>query len=254
MKIRSQTLLVITLLALLYANMNLLYTSDSAAGDGHESPPTDWETLNLDGDVSLSRVEDVKYWNSHIFGFTDGVEWGVYFTDEVQVTLKTSKGESGHVATGMWWTAGFKEGKKIPIYNREIQVEFDVKVEKFIYEGTDEWLRIALACAVQRKDGSVVYTEIDILDSPNTQRHPTGNIPFGGDIIYRYGDVVEFKLDEIPLNTWRHYSVDLDNYLKRAWGIEEGDLLESVYIVVESDWNPVEVELKIDNFWINISS
>ena len=64
---------------------------------------------------------------------------------------------------------------------------------------------------------------------------------------------MEFKFDEAPLKVWRHYSIDLTYYIERGWGIEEGDLLESVYIVVESDGKPVEVELKVDNFWISVS-
>lgn len=214
----------------------------------------DWEILNFDGNVSLSVVEDRKYWNPHTFGFTNGSEWNVSFSDRVLITLETSSGEAGHIAAGMWWTAGFKDGRKIPLYNREIYVDFDIKVNKFNYEEPNDWLRIALACAIQRDDGRVVYTELDFLDSPNTQKHPTGNIQSGGDIIYLYGNVVEFKIDEVTLNTWKHYRIDLTSYIERAWKIKQNDRLESVYIVIESDGTPVEVELEVDNLWIRSPS
>ena len=254
MDLRFQAVLLLTTIALSsFFNIQLTDLGIDFSQSSGEDCSKEWRIVNVDGDVSLSTAEDIRYWNHHIFRFRKDVEWNVEFTDKVTIYLKTEEGDGGHVATGMWWTAGFIEGRKIPIYGKKVQVEFDVKVEKFDYEGPDEWLRIALACAVQRRDDSVVYTEIDFLDSPNTQRHPTGNILFGGDVIYQGGDVVEFKFDEAPLKVWRHYSIDLTYYIERAWGIEEGDLLESVYIVVESDGKPVEVELKVDNFWISVS-
>ena len=253
MNVKLSAVLFLTAITLSLLNIQLTHSLiDGSQGNG-EDGLKEWRIVNLDGDVSLSTAEDIRYWNPHIFRFRKDVEWTVNFTDKVTIYLKTKEGDGGHVATGMWWTAGFDEGRKIPIYGREVHVEFDVKVEKFYYEGPDEWLRIALACAVQRRDGSIVYTETDFLDSPNTQRHPTGNVLSGGDIVYRGGDVVEFKLDKAPLRVWRHYSVDLTSYIERGWGIKEGDLLESVYIVVESDKKPVEVELEVDNFWISVS-
>lgn len=213
-----------------------------------------WEIINVDGDLSLSPTEDAMYWNHHSFRFDEGVRWEVKFSDEAQVCLRTSWGDSGHVATGMWWTRGFKGERKIPIYQMEIQVEFDIFIEELRYEEPGEWLRVALACAVERSDGGVVYTELDIFDSPHTQRHENGDITAGGDIVYRGGDVVEYKIDEIPLKTWRHYSLNLTRWIDRSWKIREGDLLESVYIVIEADKNPVEVELRIDNLWIFASA
>ena len=239
------------ILAMLLITFSFLSISSQIAAPKGQK---EWVIINVDGDASLPTAEDRKFWNPHIYGFTKDVEWNVSFSDKVSITLRTFGGEGGHVATGMWWTAGFKGGQKIPLYNTEIQVAFDVKVLKFNYETPDDWLRIALACAVQRGNGDVVYTEIDFLDSPETQRHPRGNIHLGGDIIYQFGDVVEFKIDEIALNTWRHYQIDLTNYIDRAWKITEGDRLESVYIVVESDRVPVDVMLEVDNLWIMKSS
>lgn len=249
MKLKLQALLILTVIMLSYFNTRL---TDSGVHNSQNNIE-EWRIVNLDGNVSLPTAEDRKYWNFHTFRFRKDIDWRVEFTDEVTIYLKTREKDSGHVATGMWWASGFNEKKKIPIHGRRLRVDFDVKVEKFDYEGPDEWLRIALACAVRRGDGSVVYTEMDFLDSPNTLRHPAGNVLLGGDIVYQGGDVVEFKLDEAPLRVWKHYSVDLTSYIERGWGIEKGDLLESVYIVVESDGKPVEVELKIDNLWISLS-
>jgi hypothetical protein len=209
-----------------------------------------WAVINIDGDVSFPAVENRQAWNPHICGFTSDVVWNLSFHDSVVITLRTFSSEGGHVATGMWWTSGFEEGEKIPLSDTRIHVDFDVKVSCFSYGTPGAWLRIALACAIQRGNGAVVYTELDILDSPETLQHPRGNILLGGDLIYRFGDVVEFKLDEIPLKEWRHYQIDLTAYLERAWKIRSGDRLESVYIVVESDRSAVDVMLEVDNLWI----
>lgn len=253
MKLKYYIALILALNSIFYMSLDIANSSGSESAEGRTAPKH-WMTVNVDGDVSLSAVEDASIWNHHNFRFDEDVNWGVYFGDEVVVNLNTSWGDAGHIATGMWWTKGFKEKRKIPIYNSEIRVDFDIYLEKFTYQGPGEWLRIALACAVQRTDGSVVYTEIDISDSPNTMRHSKGDIDLGGDIIYQGGDVVEFKLDETPLKTWTHYRLDLTGYIDKAWKIEEGDRLESVYIVIESENNPVEVKLRIDNLWISTSS
>ena len=72
-------------------------------------------------------------------------------------------------------------------------------------------------------------------------------------MIYQFGDVVEFKVDELPLTVWRHYKLDLTGYIDRAWQIRAGDRLESVYLVVESDRTPVDVLVEVDNLWIKRS-
>mgnify|MGYP000232784499 CR=1 FL=1 len=213
----------------------------------------EWKTLNLNGDVSLPPPYCGRHWSMHTVGFTDATVWRVFFEGEVKVVLKTASGERGHLAVGMWWTTGFRHGLKIPLISStptRIVVDFDVMIESLRLEGVDRWLRVALACAVQRGDGAVVYTEMDFWDSPNTLRHPRGNVSLGGEIVYQGGDVVEYKIDQIPLGVWRHYRVDLTEYVDRAWGIRPGDRLESVYIVIEVIENPVEIVLHLDNFWV----
>jgi hypothetical protein len=234
---------VIAMLLIMFSFLNV--GSQIAPGEGR-----DLAVINVNGDLSLSAIEDRQFWNPHIYGYTGDIQWNISFSDRVSMTLRTFSGEGGHIATGMWWTSGFKEGEKIPLSNTHIQVDFDVKVSRFNYETPGDWLRISLACAVQRGNGEVVYTEMDFLDSPETQRHARGNILLGGDVIYQFGDVVEFKIDEIPLKEWRHYQIDITGYIERAWKIREGDRLESVYIVVESDRSPVDVMLEVDNLWI----
>ena len=241
MQNRIKAVLAILLITLSLLNMG----SQIAPGEAR-----DRAVINVDGDASLSALEDRNFWNPHVYGFTRDIEWNISFSDTISITLRTFSGEGGHIATGMWWTSGFKEKEKIPLYNSRILVDFDVKVSRFNYETPGDWLRIALACAIQRGNGEVVYTEMDFLDSPETQKHAKGNILLGGDVIYRFGDVVEYKIDELPLDVWRHYQIDLTGYIERAWKIREGDRLESVYIVVESDRNPVDVMLEVDNLWI----
>jgi hypothetical protein len=238
---------------LFYTNIYGISKSGSEQ-TGLLTAPKTWETMNVDGDVSLLPGEDAEIWSFHPFGLDEGAYHSFDFSDDVRICLKTSWGDAGHVAAGMWWTKGFMEKEKILISDSEIRVDFDVYLEKYVYEGTGEWLRVALACAIQRSDSSIVYTEMDISDSPNTLRHPLGTIGLGGDIIYSGGDVVVYRLDETPDKSWKHYSIDLTGYVDRAWEIEEGDLLESVYIVIEVENNPVDVELRIDNFWISRSS
>jgi hypothetical protein len=249
------TPLVIICLSAMYAPtfLAMRYYLDNEQKTTQTLGTGDWQVLNVDGNASLSALENKKYWNPHMVGFVGAVVWNVSFSDEVSMFLKTVNGEDGHIAAGMWWTAGFKSRAKIPLYGNmplRVCVDFDIKVDNVEYEVGGEWLRIALACAVQRNDCSVVYTELDLWDSPNTQRHSEGNIRLGGDIIYQGGDVVEFKIDQTPVEVWKHYRVDLTCYVDRAWRIRLGDRLESVYIVIESANNPVKVLLRVDNLWI----
>jgi hypothetical protein len=214
------------------------------------SEGSEWVVLNVDGDVSFPTVDDRRVWNPHACGFTQDAMWDFSFGESVAIALRTVSGEGGHVAAGMWWTSGFVDGEKIPLEDTRIQVDFDVRVSRFEYEAPDDWLRIALACAVQRGSGDVVYTELDVLDSPTTQQHPRGTIRWGGDVLYQFGDVVEFKVDQLPLAAWRHYQLDVTDYIDRAWQIRAGDRLESVYLVVESDRTAVDVLVAVDNLWI----
>jgi len=210
-------------------------------------------TINIDGDVSLSEAQDRIHWNPHAIGYTTTTGWNVTFKEEAELFLKTTTDEAGHVAIGSWWTTSFDSGKKLPLYASKpmrLRVSFRVNVAAIYYKASDEWLRIALACAVQCNDGSVVYTEMDFWDSPNTLRHPSGNIRFGGDLVYRGGDVVEYKIDQLIIGEWTNYSLDLTQFIDRAWSIEPGDMLESVYVVVETMGVSVEVSMKVDDLWI----
>ncbi|MHA1711242.1 MAG: hypothetical protein ACTSUS_04155 [Candidatus Freyarchaeota archaeon] len=253
--------LMITILSVTYMASDILcfYSGAKTRRERTIYPPREerWEILNVNGDVSLPLHESWKHWASHVMGFTNAITWKVLFSDKVTIILETNGGEAGHLAVGMWWTTGFKSGTKIPLYSSipaKIRVDFDLIIKSLEYGSPDNWLRIALACAVQRADGSVIYTEMDFWDSPNTQRHPQGNIHSGGDIVYQGGNVVEYKIDQIPLGMWKHYQINLTDHINRAWKIMPGDQLESVYIVIEVIDNPVKVFMHVDNFWIKVSS
>ena len=77
------------------------------------------------------------------------------FNNETEIYLKTEKNESGHIAIGAWWTTNFKGAEKISLYNSQpitLIVNFKVKIEHISYKTGSEWLRIALASAVQREE------------------------------------------------------------------------------------------------------
>lgn len=210
-------------------------------------------TINIDGDVSLNEAENRIYWNPHSTGFTAASDCRVTFNNETQILLRTRAGEAGHVATGTWWTTDFKSNTKLPLYISKpikLMANFRVNVVTVRYEADNEWLRIALACAIQRSDGSVAYTEMDFWDSPNTLKHPSGNFKFGGNTVYRGGDVVEYKIDQAIIGEWIDYSLDLTRYINMAWSLRSGDVLESVYVVIETMGAAVEVKVKVDDLWI----
>lgn len=216
-------------------------------------PSVKGEIININGDVSLAEDQNRIHWNPHSTGLTNASIWKVTFKNETEIFLKTSTGEAGHVATGAWWTTSFKSNEKLPLYTSkpaELLANFNINIVAVQYESDGEWLRIALACAVQRGDGSVVYTEMDFWDSPNTLRHPAGNIRFGGNIVYQGGDVVEYKIDQAATGRWRSYCLNLTEYIDATWTLKPGDMLESVYIVIEASGVAANVTVKVDDLWI----
>jgi hypothetical protein len=208
--------------------------------------------INIDGDVSLSPEHNIVYWNPHSTGLTNSSTWQTTFDDEAEISLRTSANEMGHVAMGAWWTTSFRTRGKLPIYtSKPVQIasNFRMNIVRVDCQKGNEWVRIALACAVQRDDGTVVYTETDVWDSPAALRSPNGNMPLGGNVIYRGGDVVEYKIDQAAIGEWKNYSVDLTRHIDSAWSLRSGDVLESAYIVVEI-MGEVSVAVKIDDFWL----
>jgi hypothetical protein len=238
--------------SLLITNIVSSQTSDEATAEPLITSNT-FVTINIDGDVSLNEAENRIYWNPHSVGLTSASNWTVSFNNETQILLRTTADEAGHIATGAWWTTSFKSKTKPPLYTLKpikFIANFRVNIATVHYEADNEWLRIALACAIQRSDGSVVYTEMDFWDSPNTLGHPSGNIGHGGNIIYRGGDVVEYKIDQAIVGQWTNYSLDLTRFINTAWLLRSGDALESVYIVIETMGTSVDIEVKIDDLWI----
>ncbi|MEM3666563.1 MAG: hypothetical protein QW222_05715 [Candidatus Bathyarchaeia archaeon] len=257
MKKHYTTLVLLSLMLWLvlipYGNIIWSKNLDSVT---EQSTPTLNENsiININGDVSLAEDQNRIHWNPHTTGLTNASLWNVTFKNETEIFLKTTTEEAGHVATGAWWTTSFKQNTKLPLYAaRPIRLltSFRVNIVAVHHQPRGEWLRMALACAVQRGGGSVVYTEMDFWDSPNTLRHPAGNIMFGGNIVYRGGDVVEYKIDQAETGRWKSYSLDLTRYIDSAWSLKPGDMLESVYIVIETI-GAAEVTVKVDDLWITM--
>ena len=195
------------------------------------------EIINIDGDLSLNPEQDKIFWNAHSVGLTSVSDWRITFADEAEMRLKTAATEAGHIATGAWWTTNFKSKEKLSMYAlRPVNIAASFRINVLtadLYSGK-EWLRVALACAIQRSDGSVVYTEMDLWDSPAVLTHPSGNIGLGGNIVYRGGNVVEYKVDQVATLQWKNYALNLTQYINEAWQLKPGDVLESVYFVVEA--------------------
>jgi hypothetical protein len=256
MKKRSANLMLLSIVSVAVLLTPNILANQTLGNDKKDSPSSVSAVLsviNVDGDVSLDETQNRIYWNPHAVGLTDASNWRVSFNNETQIFLKTTVSEAGHVATGAWWTTNFRSKTKIPHYSSKpikLMASFRANVAKVHCETESEWLRIALACAIHRNDGSVIYTEIDFWDSPNTLRHPSGNTRFGGDTVYRGGDVVEYKVDQATVDEWTEYSLDLTKYIDMAWSLRSGDILESAYIVIETMGSAATIEVRIDDFWI----
>jgi len=235
-------IVILTLLATLPLITNALTTQTAAKTT---------VTINTNGDLALSDQENRNTWNPHTCGFTHATQATATFANNTcTISLNKTTPEPGHIATGAWWTTNFQTRQKPALLNTHVQATFQACLTQATYQPPNEWLRIALATATQRADGTVVYTELDFYDTPNTQNHPTGNTNTGGDIIYQAGDVIEYKTDQIILGTWKTYTLDLTANINHAWTIKPGDRLESVYIVIETADTPTQVTLRIRNLWI----
>lgn len=244
--------LLIILPAILITNCNI---SGQAAATSSANQPLaqgTGETINQDGDVSLTEAENRAYWNPHSTGLTNTSAWAVTFNNETEISLKTAPTEAGHVATGAWWTTSFKSKALIPLYDtkpRQLLASFRANIASINCQTGNEWLRIALASAIRRSNGAVVYTEMDFWDSTNVTNNPAGNIKTGGNTIYQGEDVVEYKIDQLCTGQWARYSLDLTRQVDSAWSLKPGDSLESVYVVVEVIGS-VSVTLKVDDLFI----
>jgi hypothetical protein len=210
------------------------------------------EIVNVDGDVSLSEVQNRRCWNPHSTGLTNASSWTVTFDNETEILLESGPNEAGHVATGAWWTTSFISKEKLPLYTSQpvqVHASFRTNVLTADCKSGLGWLRVALATAVQRLNGSIVYTEMDFWDSPTVLASQSGNIKSGGNIVYKGGDVVEYKMDQATLGEWKYYSVDLTGHINSAWSLKPGDVLESVYVVAEVI-GANAVTVKVDDLWI----
>lgn len=256
---RKQTMLFpIFLAALLALLLNGCSLSSQAVVQARQAGPGDLKPrtliiINTDGDVSMSEQLNRICWNPHCVGLTKAY-WKVTFNNEAEISLRTTTNDAGHVATGAWWTTSFGSKQKLQLYASKplkIQASFRANVVVAKCATGHEWLRIALACAIQRADGSVVYTEMDFYDSPRVLTCPSGNISSGGNVVYRGGDVIEYKMAQAGLAKWTNYSFDLTEYVNHGWLLKPGDMLESVYIVVEVI-GQTTVTVRVDDLWITL--
>jgi len=210
------------------------------------------ETINIDGDLSLSPEQNRIHWNPHAVGLTDKSNWTITFNNEAEMHLETTPNENGHIATGAWWTTSFITKQKLPLYTTKpvhLTATFTANIITAQCTTGNEWLRIALATAIQRIDGSVVYTEIDLWDSHAVLNNPSSNINQGGNTLYKGGDVTEYKLNQANLDEWASYTLNLTDYINNAWQLKPGDTLESVYFVIEAS-GATTATLKADDLWI----
>jgi hypothetical protein len=232
-------MMVMSLPALFLANVPLSGTATSPTQRFLQQNLTTrtLRTVNIDGDLSLNPEQNRMIWNAHSVGLTNVSDWRITFTDEAEMHLKTVTTEAGHIATGAWWTTSFEPKEKLSIYALRpvnIAASFRINIITADLNSGKEWLRVALACAIQRSDSSVVYTEMDLWDSPIVLTHPSGNTGLGGIIVYRGGNVVEYKIDQVAMLQWRNCALNLTQYINDAWQLKPGDVLESVYFVVEA--------------------
>jgi hypothetical protein len=83
--------------------------------------------------------------------------------------------------------------------------------------------------------------------NPRTVQHK--NISRGGNLIYKGGDVIEYRMAQAGLAKWTNYMLDLTKSINQGWPLKPGDMLESVYIVVEAI-GQTTVTVKVDDLWI----
>jgi hypothetical protein len=256
---RKQTMLFpIFLAALLASLLNGCSLSSQAVAQARQAGPGVLKPriptiINTDGDVSMSEQLNRIYWNPHCVGLTKAY-WKVTFNNEAEISLRTAANDAGHVAAGAWWTMSFGSKQKLQLYASKplsVQASFRANVLVAKCVTGHEWLRIALACAIQRADGSVVYTEMDFYDSPRVLTCSSGNIRSGGNVIYRGGDVIEYKMAQAGLAKWANYLFDLTEYVNQGWLLKPGDMLESVYVVVEVI-GQTTVTVRVDDLWITL--
>lgn len=233
-----------------YFSLNMVYEF----GTCEDTFNTGWTTLNVDGDFSLSAAEDQAYYNPHATGSIDS--WSIVFGDYATFTLDSNSTDSGHIAAGTWWYNWTGTcGQRLNISSHTLTVEADIRVRRANYD-SGAWLRIAVAAAFWDPSGysgyDVKYTELDVWDSPAALNDTFGDAAGGGNVIYGLNDVVEWRYDSIPLNTWRSYKWNLTQYIEAAWGDVMTDAaLESVYLVIEII-NGTGATVDLDNFWLKI--
>ena len=136
------------------------------------------------------------------------------------IIAKLDLNDYGNIAVGSWFI-----GRNIPAY-KGVSLKVNVRINKA--SNISGWVRIALVCAMNYR-GKTLYTELDIWDSPY--------IKINNGVVYRGGNVIELKYDQIIVGEWKRYTINFTECILKAWGsnVLYYSTLESIYLVVEFD-------------------
>lgn len=156
----------------------------------------------------------------------------------------------GNVALGFWADKGgfTTSPNMIPIKQQQrLMVEVNLTITNLTLTSGSVLRSAIVICLLKATEGAYRYVELDFYDSPQALQSNQGNISEGGDVVYNGSDVVEFRVDQLPTNESRHYTLNFQDYIQRAWGIDENDQIAGLYLVIESSGgvaNTFEVEVK----------
>lgn len=208
--------------------------------------------LNIDGNCSDTAENDEYYWSPHYTDLSsECVDWT--FTHLATLELVAPDTEFGHLAAGSFWSTGFVSGERIPIYEggqyKNLRLNFWVKVETF--DDGDGWLRAGAVICINRTGNASTfdrYTEIDFCDSDTVNN--TENPGYDYPIMWQGGNCAIIQAPQVTVGTWKHYNFNVIGAIDMAWGLYTDDVIESVYIVIETDYTDVEAVVKVDNFWL----
>lgn len=216
------------------------------------------KTILLNQDADFGFGNDT-YWNPHIVGYPKGSIASFTFNgEEVKMSLRAVDGSYGHLAMGSWWNKwSFTNFEKLDLDKYSVHLDVSLRVQN-ISVPSSSWLRVGIANAFFNgnisEDCDVFYLEFDVYDSPYIVYSPTGDIAFGGNVVYADMQTVELKIDALKnSSSFTEYQLEMTDYLHSVhWGKEIGSKLESSYIVIE--WiGQADVDVAVESFELRIS-
>lgn len=176
----------------------------------------------------------------------DAYIWFQVSDRDALVRVRNPEGQFGNVAVGHWSDSWYTN-ESIPVEPYLFYADFDLRISEVAY-GEGEWLRVAVVaeCWDGVDESRRWYTELDVWDSPNTYPGETG-------VLYAGEDVVEFKVDQMEIGRWYHYSFEFTEWILEAWGHRAlGWEVRGVYIVVELGMAPTEATIAVRNLNLQI--